>query len=250
MPAKVIVLGPPDIHSPDPLLLGPSLGRLLGILVAKRDQLTRSPVLVDKLWPDRAPGSGEAALRVQITRLRRHLGSSDAIVVSPGRGYRLASDSEVLTVDADEFRLSVQRGDEAVQASDHSTAATHYRTALRLWNGAAFDGCEDDADVQIASAGLDALRRRARRSLVDLLVRAGDCASASIDLTEIHGLLAEQPDDEELAAMFMERLEQLDQPGEALRVYQRTETHLRADLGVGPSSRMREVVERLSAMRA
>lgn len=244
MTTRVVVLGPPDIHSPGPQMLGPRLSRLLGILAASNGTPVRTGVLVDRVWPTDAPGSGDAALRVQVTRLRRLLGSSDSIVASPGRGYSLQTGGGNLTLDSAEFGDLVKQADQHVAAGRHQDAAGTYRSALALWNGMAFDGCDDDTDVRIAQAGLDALRQQARRSLVASSF-IGHADEATIDLTDLHHVVAEDPGDEELASVFMEGLANRGHPNEALRIYIRTKTHLHSELGVDPSAKLTALAQRL-----
>ena len=245
MPTTITVLGTPDIHSPEPHLLGPRLSRLLGLLAASERRPVRTAVLVERLWPERTPPSGESALRVQMTRLRRHLGSAGAIVATPGRGYQLADDPAQLVLDSDEFQVAVFSADAAVRAGEYRAAGDQYRHGLKLWRGDAYDSCDDDPDVMAVKAGLEALRRRARRSLVDVSLRNAE--SDRVDLAELHQLAAQQPGDEELASVFIEGLVRLGQPAEALEVHRRTEAHLRDVLGVGPSKQFRAIVSQLAS---
>lgn len=246
MTTTISVLGPPDVHQPGgPSLLGPRLARLLGILVAERERHLRTEALVERVWPDVTPSSGDAALRVQMTRLRRHLGSLESIGSSPGRGYRLMIDQPTgIDLDSDRFRSMVEDADAAAASGDQAAAAERYRAALLLWRGPAFDGCDDDPEVRVVQVGLESLRRRARRSLVAGLFGSHP-ASQLIDLTEVHEIVAEQPGDEQLAEIVMEGLERAGQPGEALRVFRQTDAHLRGELGVGPSARLQAVADRL-----
>lgn len=245
MPAKIVVLGPPDVENPEPLLLGPRLSRLLALLVASRHSPVRTTVLVERLWPDVAPGSGDAALRVQLTRLRRLLGSQASIACRPGRGYQLnlGGDGSV-QLDIDAFRSLAGRADEATERADISSAADYYRQALGQWRGTAFEGCEDDDAARVEQAELEALRRHTRRGLAKCVLYHNRRPDGS-EMAEVARLAAEQPDDEALALAVIESMERSGHRDEAKRLASQTEQYLLSELGVTPSPQFQTAVGQL-----
>src|SRR5205823_10805775 len=99
-PMEFRVLGPVEALSGGrPLHLG---GRqqhaLLAFLLLHANQVVSADRLVDELWAV-PPGGGVAAVRTQVSRLRKQLG--DRIVTS-GRGYELRVEAGEL--DLDQFR--------------------------------------------------------------------------------------------------------------------------------------------------
>jgi DNA-binding SARP family transcriptional activator len=249
MSTTVVVLGAPDVHDASgPKMLGTRLSRLLAILAANGERHVRAAALVERVWPDNTPGSGEAALRVQVTRLRRHLGSHHSILTMPGRGYRLNVDpSSGVELDSDRFRSLCDLADANRATGRLSEAAHLYRSGLGLWQGAAYDGCEDDPDVRIEQAVLEIERKQARRQLAEVLLQAAPRHSQQHErcVVEVQQLMADQPGDEELAATLMRSLEQYGRASDALRIYREVEAHLRTELGVGPSLNLRALANRL-----
>ena len=62
---------------------------LLSMLLVDVGRAVRSSSLIDELWGDRLPGEPVAALRTQVSRLRRRLGANAADLVTEDLGYRL-----------------------------------------------------------------------------------------------------------------------------------------------------------------
>ena len=75
--------------------------RLLRVLAVRRGSFVAKDVLVEALWPDRAPADPAANLEVLVSRLRRALGEPDLVRTGSG-GYTLADDPRV-EVDLEEL---------------------------------------------------------------------------------------------------------------------------------------------------
>ena len=95
------LLGPLEVERDGmPVALGgPQQLRLLGVLLANREQVVGIDRIVDALWTDRPPVSAARAVMTYVSRLRTTLGGG--YVITQGAGYRLTCAGA--TCDADEF---------------------------------------------------------------------------------------------------------------------------------------------------
>ena len=78
---------------------GPKRRAVLAILAMAGGRAVTADHLVDALWPSAPPESGRAALHTHVSRLRGHLGSGAARLVTLDGGYRLALDPGGLDVE-------------------------------------------------------------------------------------------------------------------------------------------------------
>ena len=71
--------------------------RLLGVLIAERDRVVSTDLLVERLWPDRAPATAAKVVHVLIGRLRRALepelvrAAESQVIRKAGGGYALST---------------------------------------------------------------------------------------------------------------------------------------------------------------
>jgi len=96
--------------------------------------------VVDKLWPDLDPEAADTSLRVCLHHLRRllepHLGGkSRSRYIQTEGGLIWFSRQPEVSVDLDEFRAELAKGEEAVSSGRLAEAAAHYESACRLYGG-------------------------------------------------------------------------------------------------------------------
>ncbi|HWO61200.1 MAG TPA: BTAD domain-containing putative transcriptional regulator, partial [Umezawaea sp.] len=87
-------------------------------------------LLVDAIWAEDPPADAGHALQALVSRLRRALGSSDAVTRVAG-GYRLAVDAA--DVDALRFDRLTATGRDRLGAGDPTAAAAVLGEAVALW---------------------------------------------------------------------------------------------------------------------
>ncbi|MGW0656879.1 AfsR/SARP family transcriptional regulator, partial [Streptomyces umbrinus] len=87
-------------------------------------------VLVDAIWAEDPPTGPAHALQALASRLRRALGSADAVVQAAG-GYRL--DVDPADVDALRFEQLAAAGRDRLRAGDPHAAAAVLGEAVALW---------------------------------------------------------------------------------------------------------------------
>lgn len=180
--------------------------------------------LAAQFWPDVLDSSARASLRSALWALRKALGPS--LVVDR---ERVGLSDAGLWVDVGEFERLAAEGLED--------------PALALCRGELLEDLEDDWALSA--------RERHREQVVALLERrAADCEARG-EIREAIELTREQVQrdrfDEEAHRRLLVRLEAAGDRAGALRAYRALAERLRRELGVAPSPRTRELVERLRA---
>lgn len=213
------------------LRIGSQLQRLvLAVLLVNANRPVPADRLAYELWGDRLPRDPAAALRTQVSRLRRLLPPAE--LVTDAGGYRLRLGPEAL--DADRFEQLFA----AAAAAEGEDALHLLEAALALWRGRALDGFADRAFAQPHSRRLEELRGAALELRARLLLDAHRLAEAAADAG---ALLAEQPEREQARATLMEALYLLGRHTDALDVYQSWRSQLGEEHGLEPSPTLRRL---------
>jgi DNA-binding SARP family transcriptional activator/tetratricopeptide (TPR) repeat protein len=180
--------------------------------------------LAATFWPDVLDQSARASLRSALWVLRRRLG--DALAIDGERaGLR---DEPGLWVDVREFdRLAA--GDPAA--------------ALELCRGDLLEGLEDDW----AMSARDRHRERVIELLEELACAAEERGEVRDALELTRRQVACDRFDEDAHRRLITRLDAAGDRAGAMRTYRGLAERLRRELGVAPSARTRELVERLRA---
>ncbi|MCX5196468.1 AfsR/SARP family transcriptional regulator [Streptomyces sp. NBC_00249] len=224
-----------------PLPLGGArLRALLAALALRAGGPAAAPVaeLVDEVWGDAPPQDPPAALQALVARLRRALGSRDAVHADPVGGYRLAAARE--DVDLHRFTRLAALGSRQLP-TDPATAAGTLREALALWRGPALADLPDSARAFHAAAP-EARRASALRDRIEADLRSSGRAGAPEPaglLPEIEALIHEHPYDESLRAQQIRALRGAGRPADALAAYERTRAALAEALGTDPGPELR-----------
>lgn len=153
---------------------------LLALLLCQAGKVVRSDALVDALWGDEAGEQGVKRLRLHLHRLRRTLGSPEAIV-HRAQGYAL--DIPTGSLDAHRFENLAHQGRQALASGLVERASDLLHTALALWRGPALSGLE----------GAPLLNQEATRLNEERLSALGDCMDADLRLrrhTDLIGRLS------------------------------------------------------------
>ena len=201
---------------------------LLCCLLARANRFVAADRLVEELWGEARPADPGAALRTQVSRLRRRL-PADALITEPG-GYRLVVAPGDL--DSAVFHELLREG--------------QVEPALALWRGAAFQEFADRAFVQAEATRLEQLRLHAEERRVRMLLMSGDAAAAATAAGE---LLAEEPERESVRAVLMEALYRGGQQSAALDVYQSWRQELSDQLGLDPTPELARLHQRILEQR-
>jgi DNA-binding SARP family transcriptional activator/tetratricopeptide (TPR) repeat protein len=232
------VLGPIDLvvagrtRTPSRLQRG-----LLAMLAAGRGAIVSMDRLVEVLWSGDPPRSAHNRVQALVSSLRAGTRPADLIhTVAPG--YRLGPYSS--QVDAGRFELLVERAREKAAAGEPAAAVAHYRAALDLWRGSAFDGSENltDADVRAAVTRLEEGRLLAIEELNEMRLALGHHRPLTPDLT---ALVAAHPFRERLRGQLMLALARGGRSSEAMAVYRSGYELSVAELGIAPGTALQQL---------
>jgi DNA-binding SARP family transcriptional activator len=212
---------------------------VLAVLLLNANQTVSTDRLIDALWGKDGHDRARENLMAYVSRLRRTLGSAGdtgatGAVVSQHGGY---------SVIVEPGRLDYHRFQQGLIEAHHHRergalhdAATQYQCALDEWSGEALAGLTGPfVDAwRVRLAGLK-IAANVESLTVDLdLGRYRETAAAAAQLCTEH------PFDEELIGLWMLALYRNGRTAEALDVFHRTRRRLIDELGMEPSSRLRD----------
>lgn len=199
---------------------------LLATLLLDAGRLVGADLLAEVLWAHRPPRSAQANLRTYASSLRTDLGGD--VLRSDGGGY--AVDVTASELDLLAFEELVDRGE--------------YDAALALWRGAPLCDLPGSPVWDRRLEPLRELRARAAEALIERRIAAGDHDGA---VSELRGLLAEQPYREDLWGRLVLTLHRGGRKAEALRAYATVRGRLVDELGVEPGAELRGAYELILA---
>jgi predicted ATPase len=213
---------------------GTRLRTLLSRLALDAGRPVGTHLLVETVWGAQPPADANNALQTLVSRLRRALGDTGAIVQSRA-GYRLAI--EQADVDVQRFEQLATDGTRALHGGDFRTAAGRLADALALWRGPALADTGSEALAGFA----DRLEDRRLAAVLDRIEADLELADPSVLVTELETLAATHPLHERLAGQLMRALGASGRQADALGVYERLRARLADELGVDPSAELQEI---------
>jgi predicted ATPase/DNA-binding SARP family transcriptional activator len=234
------ILGPLEIvEGGCPLRVSGARERaLLAILLIHAGEVISADRLIDELWGNDLPASPANALQVVVSRVRRSLGRSPALVTRKP-GYVLDVGPEEL--DARTFVQLVERARQ-IPPSDQSHRSALLGEALGLWRGPALAefALEDFAREEVARL------EEARIQAVEMKTDADLALGRHAELAgELKGLVAGHPLRERLRGQLMLALYRSGRQGEALRAFQEGRGVLADELGVDPGPELAELHQQI-----
>jgi ABC-type transport system substrate-binding protein/DNA-binding SARP family transcriptional activator len=221
-----------------PIALGGRRQRaVLAVLLLHANELVVADRLVEEAWSGRPPAGAIGTLQTYISRLRRVLEGTGAVITTRGDAYQLVVDPEELDVLS--FQRLVEEGQRALRGGEAARARGLFTEALGLWRGEpmadlAYDGFAADA---IRDLGETWLAARSGRVEADLMMGHGDAALVA----DIRGLIERSPFDERLREQLMLALYRSGRQAEALAAYQEARRMLVGDYGIEPTARLRDL---------
>ena len=243
LPGRFTILGPPGLTRGHTRLdLGtPQQQAVLLALLRGSGSYVRMGELIDGLWGEHAPASGEAVIRTYISRIRRLLSAHGlgCAIRSRSGGYRL--DPGRFEVDATEFTRLVEAARQE-RAGGNLPAAVKLLTAAReLWTGTALAGVPGDA-AERERARLERLNLAAVQELLRLRLELGEHAEV---VAEVPTLLQLNRLEEPLYEIYLLALYRGGRRAEALEVYRTVHQLLDQELGVSPGPGLRAIHEQI-----
>ncbi|MCP3800096.1 tetratricopeptide repeat protein [Allokutzneria sp. A3M-2-11 16] len=207
---------------------------VLAMLLLRSGRAVSIDDLIEALWGDNPPAEARNALQVHVMRLRRVIGGDLLRTVRGGYAMTLAAEQLDLLRARDLVDRAARCREDGSEESERALLAE----ALRLWRGPLLVEVESESlrrneITSVLEMLLGALERR-----VDLDLAAGRHQELIGELTT---LTTEHPLRERFWAQLMLALYRSGQQAEALAAYRRITALLRAELGVGAGTSLREL---------
>jgi DNA-binding SARP family transcriptional activator len=227
------ILGPLEVveHGRALPLGGTRQRTLLALLLTRANEVVSADRLIDELWGTRPPTAAANALQYHVSQLRKALAPHEAIVTQePGYVIRIGPDE-----------LDLLRFELMVEEARHATpelAARVLREALALWRGPALADLADESFAQLETLRLEELRLGALERRLEADLALGRFAEL---VGEVQVLVREHPLRERLRAVLMQSLYGSGRQAEALEAYRETRRLLVDELGIEPSTALREL---------
>jgi WD40 repeat protein/DNA-binding SARP family transcriptional activator len=207
---------------------------LLAVLVLHRGEAVSMDRLIDQLWGEQAPATAAKTVQVYVSHLRKALGSG--MIVTRGRGYRLAVEPE--QVDVGQFESLRAEGRRALGEGDAVRARERLCSALGLWRGEPLADFAYEPFAQSAIARLQEARLAALEDRIEADLALGGDGEL---IPELESLVASNPLQERLRGQLMLALYRAGRQADALAVYRQTSELLREELGLEPGRLLQEL---------
>jgi DNA-binding SARP family transcriptional activator len=203
---------------------------VLAALVLQAGRVVPAGELAELAWAAEPPLTAPAALRNNVTRLRRALGPAGAQLIQTRPGGYLVMPGEC-ELDLARFEVELAAARRAAGEGDWLRAAVHAEASLSLWRGEALS----DVDLPTLTARhvprLTEMRLQARELRIEAhlaLARHGEA------VTELPQLIAADPVRERLHALLMLALYRCGRRAEALAAYRAARDLLAREIGADP----------------
>lgn len=227
------LLGTLDAGERDSASLGGRKQRtLLAYLLLHRNEAIPREVLIDALWPEDPPATAAHALDVYVSRLRKSLGA-DGLFETRGGSVRLNVSGEA--VDAACFEQLV---DAARRAEAPAERLAALEQALALWRGRALADLLDEPALRPERERLEEERLGAEEERFEAMLALGRHGEA---IGALQALASAHPLRERPGRLLMLALYRAGRQNEALEVYRNFRRLLSNELGLEPSSELREL---------
>lgn len=234
---EVRLLGSLDVRVDDqPVSLGGKKPRsVLVVLALAANRPVSTDVLIDEIWGPAANDGTLHALREHVSKLRKALdGVAGIDQTGPGYVLKIASDQ----IDLLRFERLVREGRAALGRGEVALGSSLLREALDLWRGPPL---ADFTYEPFASAHIERLEQERLATLgtrIDADLKLGRHAQVA---PELHELVAENPQREDLRAQLVLALYRCDRQAEALNECKNGRKLLAEHLGIVPSSALQNL---------
>jgi WD40 repeat protein/DNA-binding SARP family transcriptional activator len=236
------ILGPLEVAEDGVVLrLGGRMQRaVLAVLLLDAGRVVPVERLVDDLYGEDAPATGAAQVRDHVSQLRKLLKQDGARIETQAPGYVLRLEPSQL--DAERFEQAVDAAAAALADGRPDDAALALRDALTLWRGPALADFVADDFAQPAIGRLEELRLVALERRIAAELAAG--ADGAL-VPELQALVGSHPLRERLRGLMMLALYRAGRQAEAVEAYHETRRILGEELGIEPSTELRELLTQI-----
>ena len=207
---------------------------VLADLVLHGSEVVPSEQLLVDLWGEDSPPSAANALQAAISRLRRVLPPGRLVTTGPGYMLRIFP----AELDAAQFEQRLFEGREALSAGAAAEAVQLLDQAMTLWRGPPLADFRYEPFAQAEIARLEELQLACLEERNDAHLALG---SAGALTAELGRMVKDHPLRERLRGQLMTALYLSGRQTEALEAYREFRTTLIEELGLEPSSALREL---------
>jgi len=207
---------------------------VLADLLLHANEVVPSEQILVELWGEDAPPSAANALQAAISRLRRVLPPGRLITTGPGYMLRVFS----AELDVAQFEQLIFEGRDALAAGGAAEAVQVLDQAMMLWRGPPLADFRYEPFAQAEIARLEELQLACLEERNEAHLALG---SAGALTAELGRMVADHPLRERLRSQLMLALYRSGRQTEALETYREFRNALREDLGLEPSSALREL---------
>ncbi len=219
-------------------------GRLLfAYLTVNRSRPVERGALLDVLWPDAPPSGAETTLRGLIFRLRQALGDERLT----GKSQVRLKLPEAVTIDVESALGSIHEAESAIARELPKSAWLPARIAHGIAGAGFLPGFEGEWIDEIRRE-LDEVHLRALDCIAEAGLKLGGAEAAAAERAG-RALIATAPFRESGYRHLIRALDAADNPAEAIRVYEGARALFREELGISPSSSLRELHAQLISRR-
>jgi predicted ATPase/DNA-binding SARP family transcriptional activator len=234
------LLGPFEVARDGVLVdLGrPKERALLALLLLNANEVVSTDRLIEELWPEKAPRGAAHTIQVFVSRLRKAVGKEVLETRSPG--YRVCVPDSAL--DVARFERLRAAGVDALERGRAAEAARTFAQALALFRGPPLAEFVYEPWAAVEVARLEEERLVCLEHRFEAEFELGRHAEIAAELDRE---ATANPARERLRSQLMLSLYRSGRQAEALERYQQARTHLDEELGIEPSSGLKELYRRI-----
>jgi len=207
---------------------------VLADLVLHANEVVPSEQLLVELWGEDSPPSAANALQAVISRLRRVLPAGRLITTAPGYMMRLFP----AELDAARFGQLIFEGRDALAAGAVPEAVQLLDQAMTLWRGPPLTDFRYEPFAQAEMARLEEVRLACLEERNEANLALGSAGALTADLGR---MVTDHPLRERLRGQLMLALYRSGRQADALETYRQFRSTLMEELGLEPSSALREL---------
>jgi len=210
---------------------------LLALLLLHADGVVAVDRLVEDLWGEDVPETATKMVQILVSQLRKQL--PDGLLRTRAPGYLVDLDGHSL--DVRRFDELVAAGREALGRGRAEEAATSFRAALALWRGPALAEFEEPF-AQLESSRLEEQRLACLEERIEADL---ELARHTELVGELDSLARRHAHRQRFREQLLLALYRSGRHAEALESYQEFRRMLADELGIEPSTRLRNLERRM-----
>lgn len=217
----------------------PKAKALLALLAMRANRFVPVSVIIQELWPKKAPACARTAVQTYVLEVRKRMAraaESPLVLATESDGYVLSASDDGVALRC--FETYAGAGYRAREQGDFQTASDAFAKALALWRGEALSDIRTGHHLQAEVEELEETRLNLLDRRIDADLRLGRHHEL---LGELRGVIARHPTHEGLCAHLMLALYRAGRRSEALGVYHKVRAGLVKEFGLEPSPALRRL---------